>query len=216
MSVSLPGSVFKLESALKAVFSRLLEESQNPRARIVVAAQEISFEVPTGELYRVMRQLRDEPIFLFDSLVDITAVDYLDMKKTPRFAVVYHLLSLTCNHRLRVRVFPEDESSLTVPSMVALWPSANWMEREAFDMFGIIFEGHPDLRRLLTDYGFQGHPLRKDFPLSGEKEKRYDEEKRAWVEVPVTVEPRENVRRVFHSPGFADHTPQSPSVLVVK
>lgn len=118
----------------------------------------------------------------------------------PRFAVVYHLLSITKNQRLRVRTFAEDEEFPVVPSVTEIWNSANWYEREAFDMYGIIFEGHPDLRRILTDYGFVGHPFRKDFPLVGNVEVRYDTEKQRVVYEPVSIEPRVLVPRVIRKP----------------
>ncbi|MDH5611594.1 MAG: NADH-quinone oxidoreductase subunit C [Gammaproteobacteria bacterium] len=115
----------------------------------------------------------------------------------PRFAAVYHLLSITNNIRMRVRVYCEDEHAPIVPSVVDIWPSANWFEREAFDLFGIMFEGHPDLRRILTDYGFVGHPFRKDFPLIGHVEMRYDEEQKRVIYQPVSIEPRVLVPRVI-------------------
>lgn len=115
----------------------------------------------------------------------------------PRFATVYHLLSLHYNHRLRVRVYCDDESLPVVPSVDAIWPSANWFEREAFDLFGIVFEGHPDLRRILTDYGFVGHPFRKDFPLIGHVEMKYDEQQKRVIYQPVSIEPRVLVPRVI-------------------
>jgi len=121
----------------------------------------------------------------------------------PRFAVVYQLLGLTHNTRLRLRVFPEEES-LLIPSLVDLWPCANWFEREAFDLFGIVFEGHPDLRRILTDYGFIGHPFRKDFPLVGHVEMRYDPDKGRVVYQPVTTEPRTLVPKVIRQEGYYD------------
>lgn len=123
--------------------------------------------------------------------------------KGPRFAVAYHLLSLTNNARLRLRVYP-DEESLIVPSVVEIWNAANWFEREAFDLFGIVFEGHPDLRRILTDYGFIGHPFRKDFPLVGNVEMRYDPEKGRVVYQPVTTEPRTLVPKVIRKEGYYD------------
>lgn len=121
----------------------------------------------------------------------------------PRFAVVYHLLSLVHNARIRLRVYP-DEETLIVPSVVDVWPAANWFEREAFDLFGIVFEGHPDLRRILTDYGFIGHPFRKDFPLVGHVEMRYDPEKGRVVYQPVTTEPRTLVPKVIRKEGYYD------------
>jgi len=122
----------------------------------------------------------------------------------PRFAAVYHLMSVTHNHRLRIRVFCESEAVPVVPSVMALWPAANWFEREAFDLYGIIFEGHPDLRRLLTDYGFVGHPFRKDFPLIGHVEMKYDEQQKRVVYQPVTIEPRVLVPRVIRDDGRFD------------
>ncbi len=151
--------------------------------------------------------LRDHPDLRFEQLVDLCGVDYRDHGGDPsgaRFAVVVHLLSVTRNHRLRVRVFAEDEDYPQVDSVVDVWASANWFEREAFDMFGIVFKGHPDLRRLLTDYGFIGHPLRKDFPVSGHVEMRYDPEQQRVIYQPVTIEPREIVPRVVREPNYGD------------
>ena len=128
------------------------------------------------------------------------------MASSPRFAAVYHLLSISRNQRLRLRVFLDD-SLPVVDSVVDIWPSANWFEREAFDLFGIVFEGHPDLRRILTDYGFIGHPFRKDFPLSGHVEMRYDPEQRRVVYQPVSIEPRVLVPRVIREEGFGDRRP---------
>jgi len=155
--------------------------------------------------------MRDNAVFSFAQLIDLCGVDYLDYKrespqgprKGPRFAVVYHLLSLKHNRRLRLRTYLDDENPL-VASVTGVWNSANWYEREAFDLFGIVFEGHPDLRRLLTDYGFIGHPFRKDFPLIGEVEMRYDAEKQRVVYQPVSIEPRIQVPRVIREEGFAE------------
>lgn len=122
----------------------------------------------------------------------------------PRFAAVYHLMSITHNHRLRVRVYCQNDALPVVPSVIELWSSANWFEREAFDLYGIIFEGHPDLRRILTDYGFVGHPFRKDFPLIGHVEMKYDEEQRRVVYQPVSIEPRVLVPRVIRDDGRFD------------
>jgi NADH-quinone oxidoreductase subunit C len=121
-----------------------------------------------------------------------------------RFAVVYHLLSVTHNWRLRVRVFAPDDEFPVVPSVISVWPVANWFEREAFDLFGIVFPGHPDLRRILTDYGFVGHPFRKDFPLSGNVEMRYDPDQQRVIYQPVTIEPRQNVPRIVREENYAD------------
>ena len=148
-----------------------------------VANNELTIEVELGEIVRVMAFMRDDPACEFKILVDICGVDY--PKREKRFDVIYHLLSLTKNQRLRVRVkAAEDEA---VPSIVAVYPAANWFEREAFDMYGIAFANHPDLRRMLTDYGFSGHPLRKDFPLTGYVEVRYDDELKRVVYQPVQL-----------------------------
>lgn len=175
-------------------------------------------------LVETLSQLRDRPEFAFDELIDACAVDYLlygvsdwetnsatetgfsrgvARQKTgaqawdkPRFAMVYHLLSVQNNHRLRLTLFL-DESSLVVPSIHQLWKGANWFEREAYDLYGILFEGHPDLRRILTDYGFIGHPFRKDFPLSGHVEMRYDASLKKVIYEPVSIEPRISVPKVI-------------------
>lgn len=173
-------------------------------------------EVVRGEQTLVIRPerwlasaslLRDHPQLRFEQLIDLCGVDYRDHGAAcdgPRFAVVVHLLSVSCNRRLRVRVFAEDEDYPQVDSVVDVWASANWFEREAFDMVGIVFRGHPDLRRLLTDYGFIGHPLRKDFPVSGHVEMRYDPEQQRVIYQPVTIEPREIVPRVVREPHYGD------------
>ena len=151
----------------------------------------------------LLRKLRDHQDTAFEQLVDLCAVDYQAYGQeaqrswdNDRFAVVYHLLSVSLNQRLRV-IVPVPEDDLTIDSVIEVWRCANWYEREAFDLFGIQFQGHPDLRRLLTDYGFIGHPFRKDFPLSGHVEMRYDEEKGRVVYEPVSVEPRVTVPRVI-------------------
>ena len=183
---------------------------------------EVTIEIPPKRLLEVCRALRDEDVFHFEQLMDVCGVDYSvyghgsrgetgliaedviefpDYPEQhwsgPRFAVVYHLLSLKHNHRLRVRVFAEDAGMPMVDSVAEIWASANWFEREAFDLFGIMFEGHPDLRRILTDYGFVGHPFRKDFPLIGNVEMRYDPEKKRVVYEPVKIVNRVLVPRVI-------------------
>jgi NADH-quinone oxidoreductase subunit C len=175
------------------------------------SAGQLTLEVQRDEILEVCRAMRDNAVFSFAQLIDLCGVDYLDYKrespqgprKGPRFAVVYHLLSLKHNRRLRLRTYLDDENPL-VASVTGIWNSANWYEREAFDLFGIVFEGHPDLRRLLTDYGFIGHPFRKDFPLIGEVEMRYDAEKQRVVYQPVSIEPRIQVPRVIREEGFAE------------
>ena len=151
----------------------------------------------------LLRKLRDHQNTAFEQLVDLCGVDYQTYGQeaqrswdNERFAVVYHLLSISLNHRLRV-IVPVPEDDLTIDSVIEVWRCANWYEREAFDLFGIRFLGHPDLRRLLTDYGFIGHPFRKDFPLSGHVEMRYDEGKGRVVYEPVSIEPRVTVPRVI-------------------
>jgi NADH-quinone oxidoreductase subunit C len=171
---------------------------------------ELTFEVRRADILKVCQFLRDDPLCAFEQLMDVCGVDYSTyrlearegLRAGPRFAVVYHLLSLKYNRRLRVRALLDDELPL-IASVCEIWNSANWFEREAFDLFGIVFEGHPDLRRILTDYGFIGHPFRKDFPLIGQVEMRYDEAKRRVVYQPVTIEPRILVPRVIRDEGFA-------------
>ena len=165
-----------------------------------VAHGELTVCIPKSCLREVCLALRDEEPFQFDMLIDLCGVDYLRYGERPwegpRFAVVYHLLSIARNQRIRLRTFAAEDDP-RVESVVEIWNSANWYERECFDLFGILFDGHPDLRRLLTDYGFVGHPFRKDFPLEGYVEMRYDIEKQRVVYEPVSIEPRINVPRVI-------------------
>lgn len=167
---------------------------------------EITIEVKAVDLLPVCQVLRDVPALKFEQLIDLCGVDYAEYGEGTwdgsRFAVVYHFLSISLNQRLRLRVFAEDEGFPVLPTLVNLWPAANWFEREAFDLFGIMFEGHPDLRRLLTDYGFVGHPFRKDFPMIGNVEMRYDPEQQRVIYQPVTIDPRNNVPRVIRDEGF--------------
>ncbi|OJZ19014.1 MAG: NADH-quinone oxidoreductase subunit C [Thiobacillus sp. 65-29] len=153
-----------------------------------------------------MRTLRDDPECRFEQLIDLCGMDYRDygdgVWEGARFAVVVHLLSLTHNRRVRVRVFCPDDDLPVVASMIDLWPAANWFEREAFDLYGIVFEGHPDLRRILTDYGFIGHPFRKDFPLSGHVEMRYDPVQQRVIYQPVSIEPREVTPRIVRDESY--------------
>ena len=175
---------------------------------LVHALGETTMIVDPKDLVALMRTLRDHPDLCFETLMDVCGVDYSQYADQvrpagQRFAAVYHLLSMTHNRRLRVRAFAADDDFPVLPSVVDLWPSANWFERETFDLFGIVFEGHPDLRRLLTDYGFIGHPFRKDFPLSGYVEMRYDPEQKRVIYQPVTIEPRELVPRVIREDKYA-------------
>jgi NADH-quinone oxidoreductase subunit C len=167
---------------------------------------EITVEVKAADYLAVARRLRDQ--HGFEQLIDLCGVDYgayADKpREGPRYASVVHLLSVQKNWRLRLRAFCPDDEFPVMPTLIPLWPSANWFEREAFDLFGIIFEGHPDLRRILTDYGFIGHPFRKDFPLSGHVEMRYDPEQRRVIYQPVTIDPREVTPRIVREKNYAD------------
>ena len=172
---------------------RLLTASTGP-------GEQLTLEVEAAALPQVCQELRDDPQLAFDQLIDVCGVDYAEYPLTddlarPRFAVVHHLLSTPYNRRLRLRAYLDEEFPL-VGSVVDVWAAANWFEREAFDLFGIVFDGHPDLRRILTDYGFVGHPLRKDFPLTGEVQMRYDPQQRRVVYEPVSIENRITVPRV--------------------
>ena len=166
---------------------------------------EITVEVKAADYISVCEKLKAE--HGFEQAIDLCGVDYAAYGDRPReglrFAAVLHLLSLKNNYRLRVRCFCPDDEFPVLPSLVEVWPSANWYEREAFDLFGIIFDGHPDLRRILTDYGFVGHPFRKDFPLSGYVEMRYDPEQKRVVYQPVTIDPREVTPRIVREENYA-------------
>jgi NADH-quinone oxidoreductase subunit C len=176
------------------------------RVSTTVALGEITLVVKAADYYGVMQTLRDDASLGFDQLIDLAGVDYLTYGDGAwdgqRFAVVVHLLSVKHNWRVRVRAFCADDDMPLLPSLVPLWRAVNWYEREAFDMLGILFEGHNDLRRILTDYGFIGHPFRKDFPVSGYVEMRYDPEQKRVIYQPVTIEPRENVPRVIREENY--------------
>ena len=188
-----------------------LREILGEKARTVTQALgETTLIAGSADLLEVMRALRDHPDLRFATLIDVCGVDYSqygDAVCAPgqRFAAVYHLLSLAHNRRLRVRAFAPDDDFPVLASVVEIWPSANWFEREAFDLYGIMFAGHPDLRRILTDYGFVGHPFRKDFPLSGHVEMRYDPEQGRVIYQPVTIEPREVTPRIIREEKYAGH-----------
>lgn len=180
--------------------------------KLSVIGGSVTLEVDAGDYLDVARTLRDHEDLHFEQLMDICGVDYATYGKAdqqvdpsssaPRFAAVSHLLSLKHNWRLRLRTFAPDNAFPVVPSVTEVWNSANWYEREAFDMYGILFAGHEDLRRILTDYGFVGHPFRKDFPVSGTVEMRYDPEKRRVVYEPVTIEPREVTPRIVREENY--------------
>jgi NADH-quinone oxidoreductase subunit C len=167
---------------------------------------EVTIEVPAAEYHAACLKLRDT--VGFEQLTDLCGVDYAAYGDRPRegnrFAAVLHLLSVQHNWRLRLRSFCPDDEFPVLPSLVDVWPVANWYEREAFDLYGILFEGHPDLRRILTDYGFVGHPFRKDFPLSGHVEMRYDVEQKRVIYQPVTIDPREVTPRIVREPNYAE------------
>ncbi|HWT28227.1 MAG TPA: NADH-quinone oxidoreductase subunit C [Methylophilaceae bacterium] len=174
--------------------------------RLASAVGELTIECKAADLLSVCQTLRDHAELKFEQLVDLCGVDYADYGdgrwEGLRFAVVYHFLSVSLNQRVRLRVFAADKDFPVLPTAVDLWPAANWFEREAFDLYGIMFDGHPDLRRLLTDYGFVGHPFRKDFPMIGNVEMRYDPEQQRVIYQPVTIDPRNNVPRVIREEGF--------------
>lgn len=203
---------------------QLKKEFTNHMSRITSSCEEVTIECAAYNFLVLMIELRDMDCFSFDQLIDLCGVDYLyygeydwetdsatekgfsrgvepqeekaHTLNKPRFAVVYHLLSTKKNHRLRVKLFV-DEVNLIVPSVHHLWKGANWFEREAYDLYGILFDGHPDLRRILTDYGFMGHPFRKDFPLSGQVEMRFDAKLQKVIYEPVEIEPRILVPKVI-------------------
>ena len=173
---------------------------------IILAYDEVTLECQPENYLALMRTLRDHEDLHFEQLVDLCGVDYSTYKNETwqgkRFAAVSQLLSIKNNQRIRVRVWADDDNMPIVPSVVSLYNSADWYEREAFDMYGIIFNEHPDLRRILTDYGFVGHPFRKDFPVSGYVEMRYDEAEKRVIYQPVTIEPREITPRVVREETY--------------
>jgi NADH-quinone oxidoreductase subunit C len=196
-------------SRLDTLAAALAAAFPDGQAKVQVALGEVTAIVPHDKLIEVMRGLRDRPELSFATLIDVCGVDYSaygnGAYEGPRYAAVYHLLSLAHNTRVRVRAFAADDDFPVLPSMIELWPAANWYEREAFDLLGIMFEGHPDLRRILTDYGFVGHPFRKDFPVSGYVEMRYDPDQARVIYQPVSIEPREIVPRIIREPNFAEN-----------
>jgi NADH-quinone oxidoreductase subunit C len=175
-------------------------------ADMTIALGEITIVVRAADHLAVARTLRDDERLKFEQCIDLAGVDYLHYGDGawdgPRFAVVLHLLSVAHNWRVRVRTFCPDDELPLIDSVTGVWPAAGWFEREAFDLYGIVFEGHADLRRILTDYGFVGHPFRKDFPIMGYVEMRYDPEQRRVVYQPVTIEPREVTPRVIREEGY--------------
>lgn len=189
----------ELEAKLKEILGSLTHQ-------LTIALGEVTLTVSAENYLEVMRDLRDSPTTAFDQLIDLCGLDYSTYSdgdwSGSRFAVVTHLLSTSKNWRLRVRVFASDDGLPIVSSLIQLWSAANWYERETFDLFGILFDGHNDLRRILTDYGFIGHPFRKDFPISGYVEMKYDESQKRVVYQPVTIEPRENTPRIIREENY--------------
>ena len=189
----------QLRQALETRFGSKLVSVQT-------ALGELTVGVSAQDYFDVMRDLRDDPSLKFEQLIDLCGVDYSQYKNQPweglRFAVVVHLLSITHNWRVRIKVFAPDDDLPALASVTSLWTAANWYEREAFDLLGIVFEGHEDLRRILTDYGFIGHPLRKDFPVTGHVEMRYDPQTQRVVYEPVSIELRENTPRVVREDQY--------------
>lgn len=183
-----------------------LASALGERVATTVALGEITLVVKADDYHAVMKTLRDDAALGFDTFIDLCGIDYSSYGEGtyegPRFAAVTHLLSVKHNWRVRVRVFCPDDDMPLVQSITDIWRAANWYEREAFDLYGILFEGHGDLRRILTDYGFIGHPFRKDFPISGYVEMRYDPEQKRVIYQPVTIEPRENIPRVIREETY--------------
>lgn len=188
-----------LQAALETALGASIHRFQRERG-------EISITVNAAHYAEVALKLRDDPTLKFEQLLDVCGVDFSDYKNQPwdglRYCVVSHLLSVTHNWRVRLKVFAPDDDLPAVASLTPVWTSANWFEREAFDLYGIIFNGHLDLRRILTDYGFIGHPFRKDFPTSGNVEMRYDPQKKRVIYQPVTIEPRDITPRIIREDNY--------------
>jgi len=189
----------QLADALREALGNMLLE-------VTVALGEVTIGVRSTDHLAIARVLRDDPRLAFEQLIDLAGIDYSSFGEGtwegPRFAVVLHLLSLRHNWRVRVRSTCADDEFPLIASLTEVWNCANWYEREAFDLYGIVFEGHPDLRRILTDYGFIGHPFRKDFPITGHVEMRYDPEQKRVIYQPVSIEPREIVPRVIREDAY--------------
>ena len=194
-------------SRIETLTSSLADTFGDKLVSVKTDLGEVTAVVRASDLLGIATALRDTPALGFAQLTDLCGVDYSAFGGAwdgARFGVVYHLLSLTHNWRLRLRTFASDDDFPVVDSVLGIWPAANWFEREAFDLYGIIFTGHPDLRRILTDYGFIGHPFRKDFPLSGNVEMRYDPDQQRVIYQPVTIEPREITPRIIREENYAD------------
>lgn len=193
-------------SAKLELLCRQLKETFADRvADPVLQLNEVTVDIEAEHYPTIAKQLRNDPAFCFEQLIDLSGIDYSAYTNWSgrRFAVVLQLLSIAHNRRLRVRVFAPDDAFPVLPSVIGIWNGVNWYEREAFDFYGILFEGHTDLRRILTDYGFVGHPFRKDFPVSGYVEMRYDADLKRIVYQPVTIEPREVTPRIVRETQYA-------------
>ena len=188
-----------LQAALERVLGERIKAFKRERG-------EITLTLDSADYLDAMRTLRDHAELKFEQLIDLAGIDYSTWKDRPwdgpRYCAVTHLLSVSLNWRVRIKVFAPNDDLPVLPSVTALWAAGNWFEREAFDMVGIIFEGHEDLRRILTDYGFIGHPLRKDFPVSGHVEMRYDPEQKRVIYQPVSIEPREITPRIIREDRY--------------
>ena len=189
----------KLQAALEAALGEKVKTFKRELG-------EITLTVTAADYLAVAKTLRDDVSLKFEQLIDLCGIDYSSWKDrpwdSPRYCAVSHLLSVSLNWRVRLKVFAPDDDLPVLASLTELWSSANWFEREAFDMIGMIFEGHADLRRILTDYGFIGHPMRKDFPVSGHVEMRYDAEKKRVIYQPVSIEPREITPRIIREVNY--------------
>ena len=192
-------SVETLLKEIKSIFGKEI-------TRASIEHNELTIEVKIDDLLTTLKTLKQHKAFQFAQLIDLCGVDYKDYGEgtwtKSRFAVVYHFLSIEHNHRIRVRTFSKEEDFPLFPSIIDLWPAANWYEREAFDLFGFMFTDHPDLRRILTDYGFVGYPFRKDFPMIGKVEVRYDDVQKRVIYQPVSIDERNNVPRIIREEGF--------------
>jgi len=190
----------------------VLEDALGAKASLSESLGELVLEVQAQDYPAIAKTLHDTPSLGFEQLVDLCGVDYSEYgegnRKGPRFAVVVQLLSVAHNWRLRLRVFASDDEFPVLESVTGIWASAGWYEREAFDLYGIMFSGHADLRRILTDYGFIGHPFRKDFPISGNVEMRYDPEQKRVIYEPVSIEPREVTPRIIREEAFGELRPR--------
>lgn len=194
-----------MSTKLETLLTRLQTSLGDQLKKHTIKLGELTIQVKPADYIAVCQALKTTPGLQFEQLIDLCGLDYQDygdgLYEGPRFAVVCHFLSVSLNQRLRVKVFLQDDDFPVLPTLNELWSVANWLEREAFDLFGIMFEGHPDLRRLLTDYGFVGHPFRKDFPMIGHVEMRYDPEQQRVIYQPVTIDQRNNVPRVIREEG---------------